>query len=67
MATLTDRIDRQIADLQRERERISLSALADLGVVDTKLEALQAAKAVLSRELEQTYGALLKLGLIKEI
>lgn len=67
MATLTERIDAQLAALKAERDRIQAQVATDLASVDTKIATLKGAKRLLSPELEQAYTALLALNLIREV
>lgn len=67
MATLSERLAKQIAELQSERDRIEAAAAANLADVDTKLGALKKAQAVVTKDVEATYATLLALNLVKEI
>lgn len=67
MATLTERIDAQIAALKAEKDRIQAQVETDVAAVEEKLAALRGAKKLMSVELEQAYTALLALGLIREV
>ena len=67
MGALADKLAKQVADLQAERRRIVAQNTADLTAVDAKIDALVGASGVISDELEETYAALLKLGLISEV
>lgn len=67
MATLADRLTKQLADLQAERAQIEARSAEALAEVDEKIEAVIAATKIVSKELESTYGALLRLKLIREV
>ena len=67
MATLTERLDKQIAALTDEYARIERQSVADLADVAAKLAVLEKSKSAITKEVEQAYVALLGLGLIKEI
>lgn len=66
MPTLTDRLDTQIQELQRERARIQDQALDNLSKVDLQLDALRSAKAALTPAIERSYAQLRAMGVFKE-
>ena len=67
MATLAERIQKQLADLQAERDRIEADAKSNLAEVDLKIAALTEAARAVTKEIEVSYVALLKFGLIREV
>lgn len=67
MATLIERLDKQIADLEAERARITKTVNDELAAVETKLAALVGARKVLTPETQAIYDGLVKLGLITDI
>jgi hypothetical protein len=67
MASLIERLDKQIADLETEQTRIREDAATNLEEVAVKLATLAGARKAITKEVEAAYVALLKLGLISEV
>ena len=67
MGVLLDRLQRELAELGAERDRIEAQAVRDLAQVDTKMAVLGDAAKVITTEVEASYAALLRLGLIAEV
>jgi len=67
MGVLIDRLNKQIADQRAERIRIVEQAEANLAEVDGKLKALEAAGKVITKDVEENYEKLLRLGLVSDI
>lgn len=65
--SLIERLDAQVEMLQAERKRILDQAATNVGTVEIQLATLAAARKAITPEVEQAYGALLALKMIKEI
>jgi hypothetical protein len=67
MATLSDRLVAQLQQLGAERDRIEKQTAENLAQIDAKIATLTSVSRVLTRDVEASYVALVKAGLIREI
>src|SRR5689334_1252849 len=64
---LRAKLEQQLKDLYQENERIETQARENLAANQIKIDALEKASKALTPDVETTYTALLRLGLVKEI
>lgn len=67
MGKLTDLLDAKLVDLQASRTRAVSNHARELAAVDAQIAQLQAASAVVTRQVEGAYDALLAMGLIQPV
>ena len=67
MGVLGDSLARQIANLEADKARIEQQAIKDVAAIDTQLAALGAAARVVTKDVEESYALLLKMGLISAV
>ena len=67
MPTLIERIDAHLKALRDEKQRIRDQALAEAAAVDLRIDALLAAKATITPDVERSYAQLKAMGLLKEL
>jgi hypothetical protein len=67
MGKLTDLLAAKLSDLQASRARAVSNHMRELAAVDAQIAQLQAASAVVTRQVEGAYDALLAMGLIQPV